>query len=113
MKNTPQKIVDQIKSLLDELVSATEGKTNLKNVVKRQSNSIIPKGASGALKILTNDGFFDTPQDISKIMEKLKEIGRYYPKTSISMNLLNLTKRREFNRIKDKETKNWLYVLRK
>lgn len=107
--NTPQKIADQIKALLDQLVGMTGEKAGAKRVVSTSS----PKGASGALKILTDDGFFDTPQDISKIMEKLKEIGRYYPQTSVSMNLLNLTKRREFNRIKDKETKNWLYVLRK
>ena len=112
MKNNPQKIADQIRSLLDELVATTGDKTHLKTRAK-QTSAALPKGASGALKILTDDGFFDTPQDISKIMEKLKEIGRYYPQTSISMNLLNLTKRREFNRIKDKETKNWLYVLRK
>ena len=111
--NTPQKIADQIKTLLDELVGMTEGKAMAKTGAKRIVSTSVPKGASGALKLLTNDGFFDTPQDISKIMEKLKEIGRYYPQPSVSMNLLNLTKRREFNRIKDKETKNWLYVLRK
>lgn len=113
MKNDPHKIAEQIKGLLDELVAMTGEKAHVKTGTKRQAAATIPKGASGALKILTDDGFFDTPQDISKIMEKLKEIGRYYPQTSVSMNLLNLTKRREFNRIKDKETKNWLYVLRK
>lgn len=111
--NTPQKIADQIKVLLDELVSMTGEKAVAKSGAKRVVSTLAPKGASGALKILTDDGFFDTPQEISKIMEKLKEIGRYYPQTSVSMNLLNLKKRREFNRIKDKETKNWLYVLRK
>ena len=111
--NNPQKIADQIKVLLDELVGMTGEKVATRAGSKRVISTSPPKGASGALKILTDDGFFDTPQDISKIMEKLKEIGRYYPQTSVSMNLLNLTKRREFNRIKDKETKNWLYVLRK
>ena len=111
--NTPQKIVDQIKVLLDQLVEMTGEKVVAKAGAKKAVSTSVPKGASGALKILTDDGFFDTPQDISKIMEKLKEIGRYYPQPSVSMNLLNLTKRREFNRIKDKETKNWLYVLRK
>lgn len=111
--NTPQKIADQIKTLLDQLVEMTGEKAVAKVGAKKVASTSIPKGASGALKILTDDGFFDTPQDISKIMEKLKEIGRYYPQSSVSMNLLNLTKRREFNRIKDKETKNWLYVLRK
>ena len=112
MKNNPQKIVEQVKVLLDELL-ATTGEKAPATKGTRKPSSAIPKGASGALKILTDDGFFDTPQDFSRIMEKLKEIVRYYPKTSISMNLLNLTKRREFSRIKDKETKNWLYVLRK
>ncbi len=112
MKNNPQKIAEQIVALLNELVAMTGEKTRVNHITK-QAPAVIPKGASGALKILTQDGFFDTPQDISKIMDKLKEIGRYYPKTSISMNLLNLTKRREFNRIKDKGTKNWLYVVRK
>ena len=111
--NTPQKVADQIKALLDELVVMTGEKVAAKAGKKRAVSALAPKGASGALKILTDDGFFDTPQDISRIMEKLKEIGRYYPQTSVSMNLLNLKKRREFNRIEDKETKNWLYVLRK
>lgn len=111
--NTPQKIVDQIKILLDELVEMTGEKVVAKAGAKKVVSTSVPKGASSALKILTNDGFFDTPQDLPRIMEKLKEIGRYYPQPSISMNLLNLTKRREFNRIKDKDTKNWLYVLRK
>ena len=113
MINNPHKIAEQIKSLIDDLVAMTGEKVHTKKEIKGRTSGAIPKGASGALKILTDDGFFDAPQDIAKIMEKLKEIGRYYPQTSISMNLLNLTKRREFNRIKDKATKNWLYVLRK
>ena len=111
--NTPQKIADQIKTLLDELVGMTGEKSVTRAGAKKVVSAPAKKGAAGALKLLTDDGFFDTPQDLPKIMEKLKEIGRYYPQPSVSMNLLNLTKRREFNRIKDKETKNWLYVLRK
>ncbi len=113
MKQNPQIIAEQIRNLLDELVAMTADKTRIKKTGTKRVSGTLPKGASGALKILTDDGFFDTPQDLSGIMEKLKEIGRYYPRASISMNLLNLTKRREFSRIKDKETKNWLYVLRK
>lgn len=112
MKASPQKIAEQIKSLTDELLTMTGENAHAKSVARRAPTTI-PKGASGALKILTDDGFFDTPQDIPKIMEKLKEIGRYYPQPSVSMNLLNLTKRRTFSRIKDKDTNNWLYVLRK
>ena len=112
--NNPQSIAEQIKLLLDELVTMVEDKPTSKSTSKHQIVKVVaPKGASGALAMLMNEGFFDTPKDISTIMEKLKEIGRYYPQTSVSMNLLNLTKRRTFNRLKDKETKNWLYVLRK
>ncbi len=113
MENNAQKIAEQIKSLVDELVTISGGVSTKKQKAQKAKIVSVPKGASGALTLLTDDGFFDTPRDISTIMEKLKEIGRYYPQTSISMNLLNLTKRRIFNRLKDKESKNWLYVLRK
>lgn len=113
MKNDTQKIVERIKNLVDELATMSGGTSVKKQTTKKGESTSIPKGASGALTVLTEDGFFDAPKDISTIMEKLKEIGRYYPQTSISMNLLNLTKRRIFNRLKDKDTKNWLYVIRK
>lgn len=109
MKNNIQKIAEQIKNLVDELVAmSTNGKKG-----KKQSIATPNKGAIGAIAMLTEEGFFDEPKDISIIMEKLKEVGRYYPKTTVSMNLLNLTRRRVFNRLKDKDKKNWLYVLRK
>jgi len=111
MKNKAQKIAEQIKNLLDELVMLSSGA--YKGRQAKKGITTTPRGAIGALTTLTEEGFFDTPKDISTIMEKLKEIGRYYPQTTVSMNLLNLTKRRVFNRLKDKSTKNWLYVLRK
>jgi hypothetical protein len=113
MKKTPEQIAEQITSLVNELVEMTGGKVSIKVESKNTSFSTIAKGASGALKILEEEGFFDDPKDISNIMEKLKELGRYYSIPSISMNLLNLTKRRIFSRIKDAETGNWLYVIRK
>ncbi|GAG80702.1 unnamed protein product, partial [marine sediment metagenome] len=39
--------------------------------------------------------------------------GHYHKRTAVAMNLLNLTKRRILNRFKNKETKNWEYVIRK
>jgi len=113
MENKAKKIAEQIKNLVDELSSISGGVSIKKKKIQKRESIAVPKGATGALTILTEDGFFDIPRDIATIMEKLKEIGRYYPQTSISMNLLNLTKRRTFNRFKDKESKNWLYVLRK
>lgn len=108
-----QKIAEQIKLLLDELVVLAGEKPIKKSNNKSQIVNTTRKGAAGALTMLTDEGFFDSPKEISVVMEKLEEIGRYYPQTTIAMNLLNLTKRRKFNRLKDKGTKNWLYVLRK
>ena len=113
MENRVQKITEQIKNLVDELAAIYGGDPVKKQIVKKKKSASVPKGAIGALTMLTEEGFFDAPKDISAIMEKLKEIGRYYPQTAVSMNLLNLTKRRTFNRLKNKDTKNWLYVLRK
>ena len=111
--NKTQKIVEQIKLLLDELIVLVGEKPPLKSNIKNKVANAPRKGASGALAMLTDEGFFDSPKEISTIMEKLKEIGRHYPQTTVAMNLLNLTKRRIFNRLKDKGSKNWLYVLRK
>lgn len=112
--NKPQKIVEQIKILLDQLVVMTGEKVVSKSAEKKITTTpALKKGASGAIAVLTNEGFFDSPKNISAIMDKLKEIGRYYPQTTVSMNLLNLTKRREFTRLEDKDTKNWLYVIKK
>ena len=101
MKQDIKKIAEQIKNLVDELVERSkDGKSEGKRGIE-----VPKKGAIGALKMLADEGFFNAPKDISTIMEKLKEIGRYYPQTTISMNLLNLTKRRIFNRLKDKNQK--------
>ncbi|HUW21424.1 MAG TPA: hypothetical protein VMW41_02020 [Candidatus Bathyarchaeia archaeon] len=113
MERNAQKIAEQIKNLVDELAVLSGVTPAKKQSAKKRDGTSVPKGAIGALTLLTEDGFFDKPQNIASIMEKLKEIGRYYPQTSISMNLLNLTKRRVFNRLKNKDTKNWEYVLRK
>ena len=114
MKKEPQKIAEEIKVLVDQLVVMAGKHPKISKLSSKQVNmTSTTKGASGALAMLIEEGFFDKPKDISSIMGKLKEIGRYYSRMNISMNLLNLTKRRTFNRFKDKETKNWQYVLRK
>jgi len=113
MKNKVQKIVEQIKDLVDELAAISGRSVTKKQIIIKRKTTSTPKGAIGALTMLTEEGFFDTPKDISAIMKKLREIGRYYPQTTVSMNLLNLSRRRIFNRFQDKDTKKWLYVLRK
>jgi hypothetical protein len=115
MPKSPKQIVDEIKCLLDQLISmrpppAHHTKSSLTSPQLRDK-----KGASGALSILVQEEFFDSPKDISAVMSKLKEMGRYYSLSLISMNLLNLTKppRRVLTRFKDSKTKKWQYVVRR
>lgn len=111
----PQKILLEIKSLLNELESLIDGNppVNKKKEVKKYSSINTPKGALGAINMLLEEGFFDSPKDIASVMKKLKEIGHYHNKAAVSMNLLNLTKRRILNRLKDKGMKSWGYVVRR
>ncbi len=113
MKKKVEKIVEQIKELVDQLAEMSGGQAPAQKPSKRAKSPSIKKGASGALSQLTEEGFFDSPKELSVIMIKLQEIGHYYPRPSVSMNLLNLTKRRTFSRIKDPKTKHWQYVLRR
>jgi hypothetical protein len=110
----PKLIINEIKSLLDELsdsfgVKSTHGQTT--NKVKATTS--MPKGALGVINMLIEEKFFNTPKEVSAVMIKLKEVGHYHKPTAVAMNLLNLTKRRTLNRFKNKETKNWEYVIRK
>ena len=113
MKKEAQKIAEQIKDLVDQLVVLCGEQPSGKKPSKRVKPPKRTKGASGALSILIEEGFFNKPTDLPAVMSRLEEIGRYYPKTSVSMNLLNLTKRRTFSRIKNNKTKKWQYVLRR
>lgn len=107
-----QRIAEQIKKLVDQLASianteSLDGKPSLK--VKPKTKT----GASGAISILIEEGFFNQPRDLSTVMSRMREIGHWHKKETVAMNLLNLTKRRTFNRIKDSKTKKWNYVIRR
>lgn len=107
-------IINEIKNLLDELVETSGIKTEHDRIVKKiNAGPVPPKGALGAINMLMDEKFFDTPKEISAILQRLKEVGHYHKSTAIAMNLLNLTKRRILNRFQNKETKNWEYVIRK
>lgn len=110
----PKIIIDEIKGLLDELSSSFGLKSSSNKVISQTGKPVVsPKGALGAINILIDKKFFDIPKEISTVMKRLTEIGHYHKRNAIAMNLLNLTKRRVLNRFKNKETKNWEYVIRK
>lgn len=118
MSQTARQLAAQINSLLDELVSLADGgnHSSARKKIKHHSARAIdktPKGAAGAINMLVAEGFFDEPKELPTVMGRLKEIGHYHKQNAVSMNLLNMTKRRELNRFKNKETNNWEYVIRK
>ena len=107
-------ILKEIKNLLDELGSSLNVKFSDEKLTNHVSKSIdSQKGALGAINILINEKFFEVPREISTVMERMTEIGHYHNRNAVAMNLLNLTRRRILNRLKNKDTKNWEYVLRK
>jgi hypothetical protein len=113
MKKTAQQIAHEIKHLVTELVTMASGARRDLKEGSQQPVRNTTKGASGALSILTSEGFFDEPRELAAVMARLQEIGRHYPKNTVSMNLLNLARRRALTRIKGTKTKRWQYVVRK
>lgn len=115
MNRNPKVIAAEIKELVAEL-EASLGVQSSQAPLKSSRGGVarsVPKGAFGAVTMLIEEGFFDAPKEISTIMDKLKQMGHYHTRPAVAMNLLNLTKRRVLNRFKNKETKNWEYVVRK
>jgi len=113
MQKSPQHIAEEIKRLVDQLVASTQPVPTHRKETNQMPSVKGTKGATGALSILIGEGFFDSPKDLSTVMGKLQEMGRHYPQPSVSMNLLNLTRKRTLIRIRDSKTKPWQYVLRK
>lgn len=111
MKKEAQQIAEQIKVLVDQLAGMSTKEAPSQKASRRRKVITNKKGAAGALSILIEEDFLDSPKSLSEIMGKLKEIGRHYPTNTVSMNLLNLTRRRTLTRIG--KPKKWQYVLRK
>jgi len=109
MAKRPDELVAQINKLVEELASLSSVTTH----TPKQKFPPSKKGAAGALSMLIEEGFFNSPKNLQSVLEKLKEIGRYYSKVLVSMNLLNLVKRRVLSRHQEGKSKNWHYVLRK
>lgn len=108
-----KQIIGEIRVLLNELDGTPNTKSSPHKSITHSEAATSQKGALGAINMLMAENFFDTPKEMPAVMDRLKEIGHYHKRTAIAMNLLNLTKRRTLNRFKNKETKNWEYVIRK
>jgi hypothetical protein len=109
MSKRADELVAQIKQLVEELATLSSSTTHS----PKQKLSSSKKGAAGAISMLIDEGFFNSPKNLNSILDKLKEIGRYYSKGLVSMNLLNLVKRRILSRHEEGKNKNWHYVFRR
>ncbi len=112
-KNRIEELAVEMRRLLDEMVVISKGLSLPDTARQKKAVKKNAKGATGAIDILIEEGYFDAPKDIVLIMQKMGEMGRFYTRSLISMNLLNLTRRRVMTRIKNPKSKKWEYVLRK
>jgi len=110
MKKDPTQIAKEITALVNELVELTGNPAISTPPSLKQKET---KGAIGGLNLLIEEGFFNNPQLLTAVIAKLQEMGRHYPKPTIAMGLLNLTRSRVLVRLKDNKTKNWEYAIRK
>lgn len=98
---------DQAKPVTGVKRSSEKAAEKIKSPEKDRS------GATGGLRSLVDEGKLDSPRTASEIIDLLKQDGRHYSKPSVLMGLLNLVRERVLTRFKEKEEKNWKYVIRR
>ena len=112
MKKTHKEIIAEIRGLLDELeANASHNPSTPKK--ENHGNASDYSGCSGGLRQLASQGYFNEPRDKQEVMTKLKEAGRYYSSSLVSMNLLNLSGNRERLLTKLGQRGSYKFVLRK
>jgi len=116
MKKNPKELVENIIALVSELAELAGGETETRPARTPRSHRDTRKdtsGATGGLRVLVDEGYFDSPKQLPEIIERLKQEGRHYLNATISMGLLNLVRERVLTRFRDKGDKKWKYVVRK
>lgn len=110
MKRNKEQIIKEINILLEELASHKSGSNFLKDNVITKSKKATT-GCVGALQSLIDEGFFAELKKIEEVLPKLEEEGEPYSRELVSMNLLNLVKKKVLRRIK--RDNKWNYIVRK
>ncbi|MDP3786079.1 MAG: hypothetical protein Q8R05_00765 [Candidatus Omnitrophota bacterium] len=116
MKRDAKQIAEQIVTLVTELVELAGGRIRIstnehqRSLGKREKDM---SGATGGLRILSEEGYFDSPKQLPEIIERLRQEGRHYSNATISMGLLNLVRERKLIRFRDKGDKKWKYAIRR
>ncbi len=112
-KVTIEGSADEVAALLNRF-SGSESATSRSSthrgaaVKGRATRKGIPRGPTGYILQLRDEGFFKARRSLPDIQRKLEEQGHIYAQTSLSPALVRLVRVRELRRIKEK--KNWAYV---
>jgi hypothetical protein len=100
----------EVHRLLTRIQTGDQSEEKLKpSRTDRKSDKRLPS-ATDAILGLKDEGFFDKPQGLSAIKDKLASQGMIYPVTTLSGVVLALIRRRALARVK--EGSHWVYVAR-
>ena len=122
-KRTPKIILDEIKSLLDEL-SFLIGAQNIASDSQEQRHQVAQvmtkdsySGPIGGIRFLVGEGFFKEPKALAEVINRLHQEGFNYRKQVIATTLLRLVRDRKLTRLPISKTSSrrgkWNYVERR
>jgi hypothetical protein len=110
-KITIEGSAQEVASIINKISQSTKPKAETKHIADSRTTrktKTIPKGPTGHILSLNNEGYFKARRTLSDIQKKLEEKGYIYARTSLSPVLVRLTRKREIRRIKT--SKGWVYV---
>jgi len=110
MKRNKEQIIKEINDLLIELSSFDKEADVMEGKMKAGKKNLV-SGCIGVLQSLIDDGFFDELKKIENVLVKLEEEGEPYSRELVSMNLLNIVRKKTLRRIK--RDNKWHYIVRK
>ena len=94
---------------IEQILTANPKQANLE-VQKSKKPTRTKKSVGGLIMDMAEDGFFDTPKAFGEIVDELKRRGYYYPKTSLTLPLQKLLRKKALGRIS--VSGKWAYVKR-
>ena len=88
-----EKILKNILSRLDKLERVVFTTKSLKPRKNREKSSEDYKGATGGIRLLITEGFFDNKRLFKEVRSKLTQKGYYYSRQAVQSGLNNLSKK--------------------
>lgn len=115
MNNKAKELTNNIIAQIYELAELTgvSMKEQVNNTIHKIEKKKDMTGATGGLRFLKDEKYFDSPRQLPETIERLKQEGRHYSNATISMGLLALVRERLLTRFREKGDNNWKYVIRK